>query len=100
MLIKLSELEQILKILLERYEQIDSPSIKVNKDYYWQIDSDDRFDMAKKPELMVGSLFDDIAELRKLPLDQHRVSVVDFDRFAHVISAIGQIMYENHVQSK
>lgn len=54
-------------------------------DFYWTVDSDTRCDVSQDPEINVGSLIDDIAELQKLLAEPSRASVVDLERLASVL---------------
>jgi hypothetical protein len=64
----------------------DNREIRVDDDYYWSVDSSQAFDMSSSPEIMVGSLDDDLNELEKLLLDSERVvTPVDFDRLGNIL---------------
>lgn len=54
-------------------------------DYYWTVISPEWLDMEGSPELAVGSLVDDLAELQKLQLEPGRASAVDLDRVAAIL---------------
>ncbi len=61
-------------------------------DYYWNVDSSVAFDTSKEEAPVVGSLFDDVQELRKLLSEIERpTTVVDLERFSSLIKAIAYL---------
>jgi hypothetical protein len=85
----IDELERCIGQLLELarargVRQIDTGA----RDLYWQVPSPDWVDMSKQPALTVGSLDDDVSELKKLLEDPARASSVDFVRVAAVLQVI------------
>ena len=65
--------------------------INKNLELYWLIAPDEREDLTKEPKLCVGSLRDDLSKLKKLPSRQF-ATLVDIDRFANVLIALGEKM--------
>ena len=59
------------------------------RDSYWVVSGPEWVDMTKQPQqLGVGSMDDDLSELKKLLTDPHRASSVDFDRAATLLRLI------------
>ena len=74
---------------LSQYEKLDFPNV----DLYWSASPPDCYVMDKKPELNVGSLYDDIDQLSKLlECNDRELTFVDFDRLASVLKAISEGM--------
>jgi hypothetical protein len=75
-----AQLRTVFEMLMRHVENVH----KINdiplgdNDCYWSISTDDWFDLEADPEVIVGSLVDDLAELEKLPGDSLRVSANDF----------------------
>ncbi len=87
--ISLKELEKCLSLLFRHLRrggirEVDSGSY----DYYWFVLDDEWLAFNRKPGPAVGSLEDDIAELKKLAKDPSRISSVDFERLAAVLRFI------------
>jgi hypothetical protein len=82
-----AQLRTVFEMLMRHVENVH----KINdiplgdNDCYWSISTDDWFDLEADPEVIVGSLVDDLAELEKLPGDSLRVSANDLDRLASVL---------------
>ncbi|MCP4600245.1 MAG: hypothetical protein GY847_06885 [Proteobacteria bacterium] len=66
-----------------------------NYDYYWRVLAKESFMFDKEPELAVGSLDDDIEELKNLAKDPSRASSVDFERLAAVLIYLSEVCYED-----
>ncbi|MCP4600247.1 MAG: hypothetical protein GY847_06895 [Proteobacteria bacterium] len=94
--ISLQELEKCFSILFRLLYEGGFREVRPsNYDYYWCVLTKESFMFNKEPELAVGSLDDDIEELKKLAKDPSRVSSVDFERLAAVLKYLSEICYED-----
>ncbi|AKF86108.1 hypothetical protein MFUL124B02_21520 [Myxococcus fulvus 124B02] len=85
----IEELEQCISRLLALARSRGIEKIDTGKhDSYWNVPSPEWVDMTKQPELSVGSLDDDLAELHKLRAQPDRASSVDLDRAAAMLRLI------------
>lgn len=89
MKIKLTDLNKILKKLIEKAEIYGFNEIEIDEDYYWKICIDSMTDFSgPDPKLCTGSFKDDIEALNKILNDNEITTLVDFERFAFLIIAI------------
>lgn len=66
MQIATSELRQVVKRLLDHLDHAGRAVLTVDKDYYWSIPADQRYDPHRSPvEFTLGQLSDDWFELKK-----------------------------------
>ena len=85
--------DQLQKIFDRVIEMLaDCKEIKLaDADYYWSINAPECYEMTDNPEIVVGSLVDDIEALKKLIDNEERpVTFVDLDRLASVLHAISE----------
>lgn len=91
MKITVEEMKRLCEILLETAERSGFQEFELDADYYWLIGSDDREDFSTgEPEVVVGSLREDIESLRKISEGSNPPTTVDFDRLASVLVAVGE----------
>ena len=65
-----------------------------HRQYYHAVAADEMFDIASTPsELIVGDLYDDIAELKRLK-DNEMPTAVDIERLGRVLLAISESVLE------
>jgi hypothetical protein len=89
MKISVDELKIIHELIIKHMEISGFEQFELDGDYYWYVSADERENFEKKPKLCVGSLQDDLNELKKI-VGTQQVSIVDLDRFANVFIAIGE----------
>ena len=94
MKISVKQLNLVYQQILERLLCSGIEEIEVTAVYYWTIASDDREDLEKEPDLMIGSLVDDWSELAKL-LNGGQVSTVDLERLANILIAASERTYKS-----
>lgn len=95
---ELSLLTKAMKKVTEYLENMDIDKVDVISDFYWELQSDEIFDIEKKLEvdkngaikihqndLCIGSLCDDVRELTKDVSGDNAVSAVTIDRLAHIL---------------
>lgn len=89
--IKLEALITILELIVKKAHSSGIENIDIDIDYYWNISSEDKINFTKvTPEICVGSLIDDIEELKKLLDQKNTPSILDFDRLGNLIILIGE----------
>ncbi len=90
--INTNDLSTLFNKLMEKIEKSGFERFEINNDYYWNIPTDDSYNMNKpNPQITVGSLYDDYDCLRKM-LEDDMSTVVDFERFAHLFIAISYVI--------
>ena len=68
-------------------------SIELDRDYYWEIDCNQRYDMDRVPAVSdVGQLFDDWNEIERMAKDEDGIVSYDIIWFASVCRFIGEKM--------
>jgi hypothetical protein len=87
MKIDLDEIERCAQVLIAHARKRGLTSVDASDvDMYWTTTDEDWFvQVSGTPTLAVGSLSDDIAELKQLADDPKRATIVDLDRLASVI---------------
>lgn len=98
MKININVLRQSIDVVLHRLENLNGETIEINKDYYWQLDSDVIFDLSQQPSAkQCGSLSDDWNELVKLSENPARCNIADIERIAGIMTALSHEIsnYEN-----
>ena len=90
--ITLNELQLIWEILFMKLSEAAKEKIIIDDlDMYWSVGAPECYDMLKEPSLVVGSLKDDLDELKKLLGNKDRpTAFINFERFAAVLNAISQ----------
>lgn len=82
----MDEIQRCLSLLLEHASRQGLTGIDAgNVDFYWTMTSEDWLVADIEPKPAVGSLHDDIAELKRLLTDPDRASSVDLDRLASIL---------------
>lgn len=87
---KIDELEECFRILVAYARNMDL-SCDADADLYWSVSSQDEWlNVNDDPVLGVGSLVDDVAELRKLLTEPNRATSLDLVRFGAVLRLLSQ----------
>ena len=88
--IELSELEKCFEQVmgLARSHGFDQVELG-EKDLYWQVLSD-RWEFDRDPDVAVGSLVDDVAELKRLSVGEIPPTSVDLDRLASLLTLLSE----------
>lgn len=93
MIIDVSEMRTIANHIFDELEQNDIKHFNVEKDYYWLISKDDKYDVYKEPaDFMVGQLFDDVNELRRTVRGEREVSTYALVWLAQILCYMGECM--------
>ena len=88
--ITVSELEIIFQQIISKLRFYEIDEIKLESDFY-QLIPTEQWDNFDDFDADVGSLFDDVNELKKLSNDKDRITTfVDFDRLASVLRYMSQ----------
>ena len=91
--INVNQIRGILNRILDKLEfEVGENEIPLKTDFYKLIPTE-KWDDVTSSEVNVGSLSDDVIELKKLLINRNRpCTYVDFDRFASLLREISQIM--------
>jgi hypothetical protein len=91
-IITLNELKLLWEKLFYRIsESIEEEIILDGFDMYWSVGAPECYNMKEEPSLVVGSLKDDLIELKKLLESNDRpIAFINLERFAAVLNAISQ----------
>ena len=90
MKITIEDLLKILELLISKAEHSGIETIEVNSDYYWNISSEDRENFTTdKPDVCVGSLYDDLQELQKVLSKKNPPTILDFERLGNILIFLG-----------
>ena len=91
MKVKMSQIKHLSEILINKALDSGFEEIEIDSDYYWLVSSDEREDFSSNTPIMcVGSIDDDIDSLIKILKGVNPPTIVDFDRLANVLIAVGQ----------
>jgi hypothetical protein len=90
LLIALSELREALDRVLAAAAVELGPSISLDADNYWWIDTRDAFDLSREPSLEAGQLSDDVASTREM-LNRENDEVIVWHDLEHVIGILQRI---------
>ena len=86
MKLSLQEIQECLHLVLEHAARQGLPGIDASRvDLYWTLTSGEWLVADTDPKPGVGSLHDDIHELKRLLNEPHHASAVDVDRLANVL---------------
>ena len=84
------ELKQACEMLLDKAITAGFDHISFDMDYYWCVTSDERENIEEPKLLGVGSLFDDVTELKRMLSGENPVTTNDFERLANILIAMCQ----------
>ena len=83
-----------IEILVKRFvEKIKESKVKdfyFSDDYYWCVSEDDLTDMDKVPQLMVGSLQDDVDFLKSLIEEDYDTGYLDLERLSAIFKYLSK----------
>ncbi|GBF32468.1 hypothetical protein DCCM_0664 [Desulfocucumis palustris] len=93
MKISINELKFLFEILIKKAEEAGFNEFVIDKDNYWLVSSSEREDFTiATPEVSVGSMIDDVESLQKVLEGINIPTPVDFDRFANILIAVGDMI--------
>jgi hypothetical protein len=87
----LRELETIFRLVIEKLKQDGIKDISINIDEYWFVSTDEWDNFSKTPDIIVGSLVEDINNLKSTIKSNEIISYTDFDRLASVLRGISEL---------
>lgn len=91
MQIATSELRQAVTRLLDHLDCAGQAVLTLDKDYYWSVPPDQRYDPHKRPtELTLGQLSDDWSELKKIITGQSEPIGYALVWLSAILRAIGE----------
>lgn len=85
-IINKAELARCFELILEQLNE----ETHLDMDYYLTIDTSEMVQIEESPEVVIGSLEDDWAELQRRLREGDYFSAVDYDRVAAVLRAISE----------
>lgn len=95
---KLKELENIMHLMIKKAEKNGIDTIKLEHDFYWNIDAEQKLDLSQDPKPNVGSLDDDLKSLRLVLEKKNELSVIDFERLGNLLVYVGErILNSNYI---
>jgi hypothetical protein len=88
MKVKISEIEFIVALLLNKLKENLGDEITSDSDYYWENSPDEVYDPHKKPkDFTLGQLSDDMQELRRLSNSKDSIKY-DLNIISRILKAI------------
>lgn len=86
--LRIQNLKLLIELMVNKIKKRQQ-NINLNLDYYWVILPYEAFKITKIPQPAIGSLVDDWQELLKVSTAENPFTVLDIDRLAHLLFAIG-----------
>jgi hypothetical protein len=91
-MVSLDELEKYFSLAIAHARRMGLQSVTPGQFDYYRTFADERFELDKPTPLVIGSLYDDFEELKKLSIYPDRVSALDLDRIAEVLHLLSDIL--------
>ncbi|MFH1197427.1 MAG: hypothetical protein V1720_17135 [bacterium] len=88
--IEVNEINEIFRLIMEKFKKDNIISIELEEDLYWLINTDNWDVNIEKPELEVGSIKEDWEYLLKCKNNNEIFSYIEFDRMATILRAISE----------
>jgi len=88
--IKLKELEELLHFIVKKAHKNGIDTVKLEHDFYWNIDVEQKLNLNKDPKPDVGSLCDDLESLRMVLEKKNELSIIDFERLGNLLMYVGE----------
>ena len=93
--IDIEEIRTAVNVVMDHLRDRGIREFKLKKDYYWEIDSDNVYDVAiDPPAFSTGSLFDDLESVHKIACGEHEPVVPLLLKIASVLRYIGDSALE------
>ena len=93
--VSVADLQRVCDAVLGHLQEVGYDVVHIPHDYYWEVLITEASDMNSKPtELAVGSIEDDIEQLRR-SIDSSRVLVTDLVPLASVLRAVASLALES-----
>lgn len=83
--IKVDDLEELLKRLIQRFRDRNISEIKIDADWYWRVNPDQMTRFSEQPDLHVGSVNDDLQFLQSTIDENWNPGFLDLARLAGVL---------------
>lgn len=91
MTITVDELRTVARVLFERLEERGHSTVEIGKDYYWEVDRDQRYNVDAEPKkLAVGQLTEDWSNLKDIVSNPDERVVYGFTWLAPILREIGE----------
>jgi hypothetical protein len=91
--LSLKTIQVAFNLLIEHLESKGVDSISLEKDFYWIIPQDQRYNPYIMPDvtlLMLGQLFEDVENLQRMQVDNNHIINYGFVWLAHILIYIGE----------
>ncbi|MBC7449535.1 MAG: hypothetical protein H7330_15900 [Hymenobacteraceae bacterium] len=88
--ISIPQLQAVFDLLISKLKADGLEVISLKEDYYWTVLGKEAYDFDASPEPVVGSLEDDVLELKKTLLEPDRLTYLEFDRIAALLNCISE----------
>lgn len=85
--VSVAELRTVMDLLFRKLDELGVTHVD-SEDLYWKVPLSALYDMTTTPELSVGSIADDVDELRKIGTDEYEASLTDIDRIVSLLRAM------------
>lgn len=91
MKIDISTLKKASEKFFDHLEDRNIESVDLNDDFYWSIDSDEKYNPYKKPEdITLGQLYDDWEEIQKIASGTSDPNIYSIVWYASLLKYIGE----------
>ena len=86
----IKDLRILCEKILTKAEESGIQELEIDFDYYWDVSSEDKCNLeTKEPDLIVGSLVDDLNSLKNILKNETTPTIIDFERLGNLIKAVG-----------
>lgn len=87
MRLKLDDYLILFNNMINNIKYLGIEELVIDEDYYWYLDPDEAFDMhSDKPELVIGSLYEDIEQLKNnFKTDTNILINTDIEKMAYLL---------------
>jgi hypothetical protein len=90
MKIFINDLRILCEKILTKAEKSGIKELEIDFDYYWDVSSEDKCNLeTKDPDVIVGSLVDDLNGLKNILKNENPPTIIDFERLGSLIKAAG-----------
>lgn len=89
MKVRMDDLENLCNEAFARLEKAGLSVINFSENHYWSVSFNEATYLAERPEITMGSLFDDWRSLQGIGSGRRFMSTLDFERLGNIITALG-----------
>lgn len=93
--VNIGALREVAEAIFGHLEELGYADVTIDKDYYWEVLPDESFNMSTKPDkLAVGSISDDLSQLKQLQAGRSQPLVTDLLQLAAVLRLLAMTTNE------